>query len=71
MLKNHEQFTDKFAGTSLMRAKREGLIRNASIVAANNNIYELIPILKKLRNGNNPLITEHANWAIKKIEGKL
>lgn len=34
-IKTDEEFTKKFAGTPLMRAKRKGLIRNARIVADN------------------------------------
>ena len=62
-LETDEQFTEKFAGTPLMRAKREGLIRNACIVAANTNSQELLPTLKKLTKSKNSTIAKHARQA--------
>jgi len=35
-IKTDEEFTERFAGTPLMRAKRKGLLRNARIVAEND-----------------------------------
>ena len=40
-LSTDEQFVARFAGSPLMRAKRLGLVRNASIVAANAGLPEL------------------------------
>lgn len=66
-IKTEKQFTEKFAGTPLMRAKREGLIRNACIVAANLNAKELLPQLKKLSQSKDAVVAQHAKWAIKKM----
>ncbi len=59
------QFKTRFAGTPLLRAKRFGLMRNACIVAANQQFTEAIPLLTTLaRNDTNPILQEHATWAL-------
>ena len=61
-------FKERFAGTPLLRAKRTGLVRNACIVAANQNFTEALPLLSKLaRDRSNPILQEHADWALNAI----
>ncbi len=67
-IKDDEEFIKYFAGTPLMRAKRIKLIRNASIAAANNKLYELLPLLNKLKSDKNNIIKEHAGWAMEELE---
>lgn len=69
-IKTDEQFVEKFAGSPLMRAKRIGLIRNACIVAANNNATKLLPKLKLLSTDPDPIISEHALWAYNQLASK-
>jgi epoxyqueuosine reductase len=70
MIRTEEEFTKRFAGTALVRAKREGLLRNACIVAGNLGNPALIPILRELAEGDpSPLVREHAIWAIHRILG--
>lgn len=67
-LQTDEEFNEKFQNSPLKRAKREGLIRNACVVAANNNSIELLPILRRLaKNDPSLLVREHAAWAINKL----
>jgi epoxyqueuosine reductase len=66
-METDEQFLQKFAGSPVMRAKRTGLIRNACIVAANNKCTDLIPQLKKLSEDTDPIIAEHAQWALTEL----
>lgn len=63
-LKTDEEFTALFAGTPFMRAKRRGLIRNACVVAGNIGDRSLLPQLRALTRSTDPLIAEHAAWAI-------
>ena len=70
LIKNDEDFIAKFAGSPLIRLKRAGLIRNACIVAGNSGLHELSPILKKLVNDPDPVISEHAGWAVEKMISK-
>ncbi|WKZ56968.1 MAG: tRNA epoxyqueuosine(34) reductase QueG [Bdellovibrionota bacterium] len=46
-LRSSEAFKKRFQGTPLMRAKREGLLRNAACVAANTRAEPLVGILAK------------------------
>lgn len=66
-IKTDQEFTQKFQGSPLMRAKRIGLIRNACVVAANQNRTDLIPLLKQLTKSETELIKEHANWAVSQL----
>lgn len=70
-IKTDDEFLQKFAGSPLMRAKREGLVRNACIVAANIGARELLPILSILAHDKNAVIAEHAEWALSDLAGKL
>ena len=47
-----------------MRAKREGLARNAAVVAANTHAEDLLPLLEDVaRHDPSPLVRQHAVWA--------
>lgn len=67
-----EEFTQKFAGTPLMRAKREGLLRNACVVAGNSGDLSLIPTLKNLiKESDSDIIFSHAQWAIDELSKSI
>ncbi|OGR87737.1 MAG: hypothetical protein A3A86_02590 [Elusimicrobia bacterium RIFCSPLOWO2_01_FULL_60_11] len=59
-----EEFKKRFAGTPIMRAKRMGLLRNACVVAGNQRFKEAGPALEKIEKGRDPLLAEHARWAL-------
>lgn len=65
-----EEFRARFAGSPLMRAKRSGLLRNACVVAANNRAHDLLPQLRRLCEDEDPIIAEHAAWAVSQLEGE-
>ena len=67
-IRTDEEFTARFAGSPLMRAGRRNLIRNACICAANNGAEELLPLLRALSESSDPLIAEHAAWAVQTLE---
>ncbi|GAB6091234.1 tRNA epoxyqueuosine(34) reductase QueG [Spirochaeta dissipatitropha] len=62
-----DAFTKRFAGSPLMRAGRSGLVRNACIAAANKGSVELLPLLEKLTHDADPVISEHASWAVHRL----
>ena len=67
-IKTDEAFTQKFAGTPLMRAKRIGLLRNACVVAGNSGDKSLIPQLKDLiEREKNSMLLNHAKWALNQL----
>ena len=65
-----EGFRAAFAGSPLMRAGRAGLVRNACVVAANVGAVHLLPRLRTLACDENPIIAEHASWAVARLEGR-
>lgn len=68
LLLSEEDFQKKFMGSPVKRTGREGLIRNACIVAGNIKDISSLDILKKLSiEEESNIIKEHALWAIKKI----
>ena len=70
-IRSDEEFHSKFCHTSLSRTKRRGMLRNAAIVAGNKLSEEALPELIWLaKNESDPMIREHALWALSKYEVK-
>jgi len=61
------EFKRRFAGTPMLRAKRRGLLRNACVALGNIGDERTLPALRKAATDPEPLIAEHAAWAIKQI----
>ena len=61
-------FKRRFAGTPMLRAKRRGLLRNVCVALGNIGDARALPALEKARSDVEPLIAEHAQWAIDEIE---
>ena len=57
-------FNARYSGTPLARPKRRGLLRNACVAAANWGGDEVVPALRNLLNDEEPLVREHAAWAL-------
>jgi len=57
-------FVRRFAGSPLIRAGRNRLVRNACIAAANLRAMALLPELKNLLRDNDEVVAETARWAI-------
>jgi epoxyqueuosine reductase len=65
---NEEAFRIRFAGSPILRAGWVCMIRNGSIVAANVGATSLLPRLKELAQNPDPIIAEHATWAVKRLK---
>jgi epoxyqueuosine reductase len=63
-------FRARFSGTSLMRARWDGMRRNACIVLGNRGDAEAIPALEAASRDADPMVAEHARWAIARIENR-
>lgn len=63
-LSDDEAFATRFAGTPLSRPGRRGLLRNAAVVARNVGAETAIPALEALLADPEPLLREHALWAL-------
>ena len=61
-------FKFKFAGTPMLRTKRRGLLRNVCVALGNVGDKSALPALEKAAHDPEPLIAEHARWAIEKIQ---
>ncbi|EKD93852.1 MAG: hypothetical protein ACD_28C00039G0004 [uncultured bacterium] len=67
-LKTQEEFDVQFAGSPMRRAKREGIVRNACVLAANVKAIELLPLLETLaRDDVSEMVREHAAWAVEML----
>jgi epoxyqueuosine reductase len=65
-----KQFKTRFAGSPILRTKRRGLLRNVCIALGNVGDKSALPALEKASQDSEPLIVEHAQWAISEIESR-
>jgi epoxyqueuosine reductase len=63
-------FKSRFAGTPLLRTKRRGLLRNVCVALGNVGDARALPALRRAALDPEPLIAEHATWAIGRIESR-
>jgi epoxyqueuosine reductase len=61
-------FKSRFAGTPILRTKRRGLLRNVCVALGNTGDASALPHLQKAASDPEPLIAEHARWAMERIE---
>jgi epoxyqueuosine reductase len=60
-------FAEAFRGSPLRRAKFSGLRRNAVIAMGNSGNPKFIPTLQRLRSDSDPVVAEHASWALARL----
>ena len=72
-----DEFRETFRASPIKRAKYRGLIRNACVALGNSNVKRDSPshqrvtkLLARLSEGSDALISEHARWALEKLNGK-
>ena len=63
-------FKARFAGAPILRSKRRGLLRNVCVALGNCADKSALPALARAAADPEPLIAEHARWAIQRIEAK-
>jgi len=63
-------FKSRFAGTPMLRTKRRGVLRNVCVALGNIGDSAALPALEKAAQDKEPLIAEHARWAIEAIESR-
>ncbi len=63
-------FKRRFAGTPMLRTKRRGLLRNVCVALGNVGDATALPALEKATQDPEPLIAEHARWAIDQIQSR-
>jgi epoxyqueuosine reductase len=62
-----EEFRVVFRGSPIRRTKLSGLRRNAVIAMANSGDKKFVPTLKKLCEDPDPVVAEHARWAVETL----
>jgi epoxyqueuosine reductase len=63
-------FEQRFAGTPIRRAKRRGLLRNVCVALGNCGNEAALPELERAAEDAEPLVAEHARWAIARIQAR-
>jgi len=63
-------FERRFAGTPIARARRSGLRRNVCVALGNSGDDRALPALQVAAGEAEPLVSEHARWAIGQIEAR-
>jgi epoxyqueuosine reductase len=64
------QFRALFRGSPIKRIKRRGLLRNVCVALGNVGTKEDLPALLRAAEDTEPLIAEHATWAIAQIRAR-
>jgi epoxyqueuosine reductase len=70
LMLDEKQFKARFTGSPVLRTKRRGLLRNVCVALGNVGNKSALPALEKARQDPEPLIMEHAQWAIYEIESR-
>ncbi|HEX7860477.1 MAG TPA: tRNA epoxyqueuosine(34) reductase QueG [Verrucomicrobiae bacterium] len=65
------QFKARFAGTPMLRTKRRGVLRNVCVALGNIGDKRCLAALERASLDHEPLIAEHAAWAIAQIKKRL
>jgi len=64
---DEEKFRELFRKSPIKRTKRRGLLRNVCVALGNIGGVEDLPALETAATDGEPLIAEHARWAIEQI----
>jgi len=65
------EFKRRFARSPILRVKRRGLLRNVCVVLGNIGTVEDLPALERAAQHEEPLVREHAVWAMGRIRGRV
>ncbi len=66
---DEDGFRKRFRKTPVIRAKRRGLLRNVAVALGNWGDPSAKPALERAVADSEPLIREHAKWALERISG--
>lgn len=64
-------FAERFRGRAIMRAKRDGLVRNACIALGNAGAAGDLPALCHALTDHSPLVRGHAAWGLARLAARL
>jgi epoxyqueuosine reductase len=63
-------FKALFRGSPILRAKRRGFLRNVCVALGNTGTRDDLPALQTAAEDSEPLVREHAAWAINRIAAR-
>jgi epoxyqueuosine reductase len=64
---SQDEFVGAFKGSPMKRAKLRGLKRNAAVVLGNVGTPDDAGVLRQALEDSEPLVREHAEWALDRI----
>jgi len=67
---SEDEFRSLFRHSPIRRIKRNRFVRNVCVALGNVGTDTDLPVLQRLAGDSDPLIAEHANWAIEEIKGR-
>ena len=68
---DEESFRVMFRKSPIKRIKRRGFLRNVCVALGNVGTAEDLPALRQAAEDPEPLVAEHAHWAIQQVEARL
>jgi epoxyqueuosine reductase len=63
-----DEFRESFHRSPVKRAKYRGLLRNVAVAMGNSGLVKFRPVLEKLAQHPDPVVQEHAAWALERLE---
>ena len=65
-----QTFNQRFKGSPIKRTKRRGYLRNIAVALGNTGNMHHLPVLQNALNHDEPMVRDHADWAINKITNR-
>lgn len=62
-----EEFREMFRPTPVDRARYTGFLRNVAVAMGNSRLPKFRPALERLAAGGDPIVAEHAQWALAQL----
>jgi epoxyqueuosine reductase len=66
-----QEFNQRFKQSPIKRAKRRGYLRNVAVALGNTGSMLALPVLQHALDDKEPMVREHAKWAIEKIQQRV
>lgn len=66
---SREEYTERFRGSPMKRARYDGLRRNAAVAMGNRRDPRYLPALAEVLRDEDPVVSSHAAWALARIAG--
>jgi epoxyqueuosine reductase len=63
-----EEFRQLYNGTPVSRSRYSGFLRNVAIAMGNRRLPKFRPPLERLVRSDDPIVAEHARWALQQLE---